>query len=35
VKGKGISYMENAPLWHYRCPNEQEYAQACRELDRP
>ncbi len=33
IKGKGISYMENAPLWHYRMPNEEELAMACRELD--
>jgi transketolase len=24
VKGKGVSFMENAPLWHYRLPNEEE-----------
>lgn len=24
VKGKGISFMENIPIWHYRIPNEQE-----------
>ena len=24
VKGKGVSFMENAPIWHYRMPNEQE-----------
>lgn len=24
VKGKGISFMENVPIWHYRMPNEQE-----------
>jgi transketolase len=28
VKGKGVSYMENAPIWHYRSPNPQEYQQA-------
>jgi transketolase len=33
VKGKGVSYMENAPLWHYRSPNKDEYAQALRELE--
>jgi transketolase len=32
VKGKGISYMENKPLWHYRCPNEKEYKQGLKEL---
>lgn len=24
TKGKGISFMENAPIWHYRMPNEDE-----------
>lgn len=24
IKGKGISFMENVPIWHYRMPNEQE-----------
>ncbi len=24
VKGKGVSFMENIPIWHYRMPNEQE-----------
>jgi transketolase len=33
VKGKGVSYMENVPLWHYRSPNEKEYQSALRELD--
>lgn len=33
VKGKGVSFMENAVLWHYRTPQGEEYSQACRELD--
>lgn len=33
VKGKGVSYMENAPLWHYRSPNPEEYQRALAELD--
>ena len=33
VKGKGVSFMENRVLWHYRCPNATEYARALRELD--
>jgi transketolase len=33
VKGKGVSYMENVPIWHYRSPNKDEYAQALRELE--
>lgn len=32
VKGKGVSYMEHVPIWHYRSPNKDEYAQALREL---
>lgn len=32
IKGKGVSYMENVPIWHYRSPNEKEYQQAKQEL---
>jgi len=32
VKGKGISFMENNLLWHYRSPNEQELKAAIKEL---
>lgn len=32
VKGKGVSYMENVPMWHYRSPSPEEYQQALREL---
>jgi len=32
VKGKGVSYMENVPIWHYRAPNPEEYKQAIEEL---
>ncbi len=32
VKGKGVSYMENQPIWHYRSPNPTEYQQALTEL---
>jgi len=32
TKGKGVSYMENQARWHGRAPNEQEYAQAIKEL---
>ena len=28
TKGKGVSYMENVPIWHYRSPNKEEYQQA-------
>lgn len=32
VKGKGVSFMENEPIWHYRSPNSDEYKQAVTEL---
>lgn len=32
VKGKGVSFMEDRLLWHYRPPNEEEYAAALKEL---
>ena len=32
VKGRGVSYMEHVPIWHYRSPNKEEYAQALAEL---
>ena len=25
TKGKGVSYMENVPIWHYRSPSKDEY----------
>lgn len=33
IKGKGISFMENQVLWHYRSPQGDEYEAAIRELD--
>lgn len=33
VKGKGISFMENNLLWHYRPPDKDELATALAELD--
>jgi transketolase len=33
TKGKGVSYMENVPIWHYRSPSPEEYQQALRELE--
>jgi transketolase len=33
TKGKGVSYMENVPIWHYRSPNPEEYQRALRELE--
>jgi transketolase len=32
VKGKGVSYMENVPIWHYRSPNKDEYQKGLEEL---
>ncbi len=32
VKGKGVSYMENVAIWHYRSPNLEEYKQALEEI---
>ena len=33
TKGKGVSFMENSVLWHYRTPQGDEYAAAIRELE--
>lgn len=33
VKGKGVSYMENVPIWHYRSPSPAEYVLAVAELE--
>jgi len=32
IKGRGVSYMEGVPLWHYRAPSTMEYQQAISEL---
>lgn len=32
IKGKGVSFMENEPIWHYRSPSPVEYAKAVAEL---
>lgn len=32
VKGKGVSYMENTVLWHYRSPNAEQLEAALEEL---
>ena len=32
VKGKGVSFMENELLWHYRSPDDGEYERALKEL---
>ena len=33
VKGKGVSYMENQAGWHGKAPNEEQRAQALKELE--
>ena len=33
IKGKGVSYMENEPIWHYRKPSPEEYQIALDELE--
>ncbi len=32
VKGKGVSFMENQAKWHHGVPNDDEFAQAMKEL---
>lgn len=32
IKGKGVSFMENKVLWHYRSPQGEEYEDAIKEL---
>jgi transketolase len=33
IKGKGVSFMEDELLWHYRSPKDEEYEAALRELE--
>ena len=33
IKGKGVSFMENAVEWHGKGPNDEEYAIAMQELN--
>lgn len=33
VKGKGVSFMENVPIWHYRLPNQEELEIVLKELE--
>lgn len=35
TKGKGVSFMENSVLWHYRTPQGEEYERAMAELGGP
>ena len=32
IKGKGVSFMEEVPIWHYRMPNEEELQIVKKEL---
>ena len=32
IKGKGVSFMEDEVLWHYRNPQDEEYENAMQEL---
>jgi transketolase len=32
IKGKGVSYMENELIWHYKSPNSEELKKALEEL---
>ena len=33
IKGKGVSFMENSVLWHYRAPDNSELERALREIN--
>ena len=33
VKGKGVSFMEHVPIWHYRSPTKEEYSRAIAEIE--
>ena len=33
VKGRGVCFMEGELLWHYRCPDQEEFEKAICELD--
>ena len=33
TKGKGVSFMENQCGWHGKAPNDEEYAQAMKDLE--
>ena len=35
TKGKGVSFMENSVLWHYRSPQGDEFKAAMAELEKP
>lgn len=33
VKGNGVSFMANVPIWHGKAPSEEEYKQAMKEIE--
>lgn len=33
VKGKGVSFMENSVVWHYKNPTDEQYTQALNEIE--
>ncbi|MBF8267520.1 MAG: putative transketolase N-terminal part, partial [Dehalococcoidia bacterium] len=33
VKGKGVSFMEDKVLWHYRAPDAEEFRRASAEIE--
>jgi len=33
TKGKGVSFMENKLLWHYKSPNRDEFLNAIKEIE--
>lgn len=33
TKGRGVGFMENVPIWHYRSPSPEEYRQAVAEIE--
>jgi transketolase len=33
IKGKGVSFMENQVVWHYRPPNDEQFSIALAELE--
>lgn len=33
IKGKGVSFMENVPIWHYRMPDEKELGILLKDLE--
>ena len=34
IKGKGVDFMENELLWHYRNPNQEQFEEALKQLNR-